>query len=314
MPFVLANAQQLSLPKLTQSVIDEFRKSALMDKLVWDNNAKAQGGASFSYVYNRVTTLPTAAPRLLNVDYVAQEPLTTAITATLGILGGRFQIDRALAANEQGVVDLVQFAIQQKAQATVAEFCNQFINGSAGLGTGEFDGLNVFLAGNPNQVINTAVDLDSSGDITTNWRTLLDLMRQARAQMDHAPSFWLMNQDMYAIWNAVMDRAGINVLSKAEYGYEAAQWGPSLVLPLGDAPGTSNPIIPTNAGITSIYGVYAAMDGVHGISPDNGNFIKTYLPNFSNSAPLQDGSVEMIGGIAIKSVRSVVQLSNIDIA
>lgn len=314
MPFILANAQQLSQPKLTTSVIDEFRKSALMDKLTWDNNAKAQGGASFSYVYNRVTTLPTAAPRLLNVDYVAQEPLTTAITASLGILGGRFQIDRALAANEREVVDLVQFAIQQKAQATVAEFCNQFINGVAANNTGEFDGLNVFLAGNPNQVINTAVDLDSSADITSNWRTLLDLMRSARAQMDHAPTFWLMNQDMYAVWNAVMDRAGINVLSKAEYGYEAAQWGPSLVLPLGDIPGTSNPIIPTANGVTSIYGVYAALDGVHGISPESGNFVRTYLPDFTQSAPLQAGSVEMIAGIAVKSVRSVVQLSNIDIA
>lgn len=314
MAWTLANAQQLSNNKLTKFVIDEFRKSALMDKLVWDNNAKSQGGASFSYTYNRVTTLPTAAPRLINADYTAQEPVTTAVTALLGILGGSFQIDRALAANEHEVVDLVQFHVQQKAQAAIAEYCNQFINGNAGGGTGEFDGLNIFLGLNPGQVIATGVDLDSSADITTNWRTLLDLMRSARALMDKAPSIWLMNQDMYAVWNQVMDRAGINVLSKAEYGYEAAQWGPSLVMPLGDIPGTSNPIIPTAAGLTSIYGLYLGLDGVHGLAPDNGAFIKTYLPDFTASGALQTGAVEMIAGMAVKAVRSVVRLTNIDIA
>lgn len=315
MPFTLANAQQLSQNKLAKMVVDEFRKSALMDKLVWDNNAKAQGGASFSYTYNRVTTLPTAAPRLINADYNAQEPVTTAVTAILGILGGSFQIDRALAANEHEVVDLVQFLVAQKAQAAVAEYANQFINGNAGLGTGEFDGLNIFLAGNPNQVINTAVDLENSTDISNNWRILLDAMRSARAQMDKAPSLWLMNQDMYAVWQSVMDRAGINVLSKSEYGYEVAQWGPSLVMPLGDIPGSSNPIIPTSvAGVTSIYGVYLGLDGVHGIAPDNGAFVKTYLPDFTNSAALQTGAVEIIAGLAVKANRSVVQLNNIDIA
>lgn len=314
MAWTLANAQQLSNSKLTKYVVDEFRKSALMDRLVWDNNAKVSGGASFTYAYNRVTTLPTAAPRLINGDYVAQEPQTTQFTATLGIFGGSFQIDRALAANEREVVDLVQFHVQQKAQAAVAEFHNEFINGNAGLGTGEFDGLDVFLGLNPGQVIATGVDLDSSGDITNNWRTLLDQMRAARALMDKAPSFWLMNQDMYAVWQSVMDRAGINVLSKQEYGYEVAQWGPSIVMPLGDIPGSSNPIIPTAAGLTSIYGVYTGMDGVHGVAPDNGAFVKTYMPDFTNSAALQTGSVEAIAAIAIKAARSVVRIDNIDIA
>ena len=315
MPFLLADARQLSQNKLTNYVIDEFRKSALMDKLAWDNNAKSQGGSSFNYVYNRVTTLPTAAPRLINADYNAQEPRTTAITATLGILGGSFQIDRALAANEKEVVDLVQFAVQQKAQATIAQYAHEFINGVALNNTGEFDGLDVFFAGGgAGQVIATGVDLDSGGDITSNWRTLLDQMRQARALMDKAPNIWLMNQDMYAVWQSVMDRAGINVLSKAEYGYEVAQWGPALVMPLGDRPGTSNPIIATANGLTSIYGLYLGLDGVHGIAPDNGAFVKTYLPDFTNSAALQTGAVEMIAGVAIKSIRSAVRIDNIDIA
>ena len=316
--FTLAQAQQLSQNKLTNYVIDEFRKSALADRLPWDDNAKAQGGASFAYSYNRVTTLPTATARRINADYTAQEAATTMITATLAILGGSFQIDRALAANERQVLDLVQFQLQQKAQATMAQFHNYFINGDAtandGQGNllGQFDGLDRFLAGAPGQVLNANVDLDSSADITTNWVQLLDAMRAARARMDNAPTVWLMNQDMFAVWQSVMDRAGINVLSKSEYGNEVAQWGSSLVMPLGDIPGTSNPIIPTGA-TTSIYGVYLGLDGVHGISPDNGAFVKPYLPNFNDAAAVQTGAVEMIAGIAVKSLRSVVRIDGIDI-
>lgn len=313
MAFTLANARELSNDKLTGFVIDEFRKSALADKLVWDNNAKSNG-ASFNYVYNRVSTLPTAAPRLVNGDYTAQNPLTEAITATLGILGGKFELDRALVANEREVVDLVQFHVAQKTKATLAEFHNQFINGDAGKNTGEFDGLDIFFGGGGSgQVINTGVALDDSTDITNNWRTLLDQMRTARSMMDMAPTVWLMNQAMYAVWQAVMDRAGINVLSKAEYGYEVAQWGPSLVMALGDIPATSDPIIPISAGLTSIYGIYIGLDGVHGIAPDSGNLVKTYLPNFSHADAVQEGAVEMVAGIAVKSIKSVVRIDNIDI-
>ena len=143
MAFTLASAQALSQNKLTKYVIDEFRKSALIDKLVWDNNAKSQGGASFNYSYNRIQALPTAGVRTIGgADYAPTEPVPQLITTTLAIMGGSFDIDRALAANEHEVVDLVDFLVQQKAQATVAEYANQFINGTT-VNAGEFDGLSV---------------------------------------------------------------------------------------------------------------------------------------------------------------------------
>jgi len=112
-----------------------------------------------------------------------------------------------------------------------------------------------------------------------------------------------------------MDRLGINTATKAEYGYEVSQWGPSLVMPLGDAPGGNTPIIPTSAGgLTSIYGVCLGLDGVHGVAPA-GQLIKTYLPNFQyNSNPVQDGEVEMIAGIAVKALSSIVRIDNLLIA
>lgn len=314
----LAQAQALSQSKLTNTVVDEFRKSALLDKLIFDDNATSNGGASFTYSYNRITTQPTAASRLLNVDYTAQETLTTQASARLAILGGRFQIDRALAANEHQVVDLIKFQMEQKAKATVAEFHNQFINGVAAQvpDLGEFDGLDLILTGAANQVITAGnLDLNDSTAITNNAPAFADFMRRARARLMRAPDVWLMNNDMYAVWQSIMDRLGINTATKAEYGYEVSQWGPSLVMPLGDIPGSTTPIIPTSVGgLTSIYGVCLGMDGVHGIAPA-GPLVKTYTPNFqTNSNPVQDGEVEMIAGIAVKALSSIVRVDNLLIA
>lgn len=42
MPITLADAKQLSQDKLTNYVIDEFRKSPLLDAMVFDNTVKPQ--------------------------------------------------------------------------------------------------------------------------------------------------------------------------------------------------------------------------------------------------------------------------------
>jgi hypothetical protein len=319
MALTLAQAQPLSQSKLSNVVVDEFRKSALLDKLIFDDNATSNGGASFTYTYNRITTQPTAASRVLNDDYNDLATLTEQASARLGILGGRFGIDRALAANEHKVVDLIKFQLEQKAKATVAEFHNQFINGDAAQDpdVGEFDGLDLILAGAGNQVITIAgnLDLNDSTAITNNAPAFADFMRRARARLMRSPDVWLMNNDMYAVWQSIMDRLGINTATKAEYGYEVSQWGPSMVMPLGDAPGGNTPIIPTSGvGLTSIYGVCLGLDGVHGVAPA-GQLIKTYLPNFQyNSNPVQDGEVEMIAGIAVKALSSIVRIDNLLIA
>lgn len=61
--FTLDDAKKLSQSKLTNHVIDEFRKSPLMDAMVFDDCVKPQGGNSLTYVYNRVSTYPTAEGR-----------------------------------------------------------------------------------------------------------------------------------------------------------------------------------------------------------------------------------------------------------
>lgn len=316
MAITLAQAQQLSQSKLTNFVIDEFRKSALLDMLPFDNTVKPQGGKTLAYVYNRVTTLPTAATRALNTEYTAQEAATTQQTVNLKVFGGSFQIDRVIAADEQQVLDLVDFEIQQKSQATIALFHDLFINGDSAADANAFDGLDKALTGSSTEITPAAaIDLSSSANIDTNWKVFLDALRKGRAKLDGAPSVILMNGDMFAAFQSVMDRAGINLASKANYGDEVVQWGNALVMALGDKPGTSDPIIATDesSGETAVYMARLALDGVHAVSPEGGKLVNTYLPNMTLPGAVKIGEVEMVAAMAMKATRAAGVLRKIKI-
>ena len=316
MALTLANAQQLSQSKLVQTVIDEFRQSPLLDKLPFDNTVKPQG-KSLAYVYNRVTTLPTAAARAINAEYVAQEAVTSQITANLKIFGGSYQIDRALRANEEQVVDLVMFEQDQKIKATKAMFHDMFINGDSALGAGtQFDGLDKILTGSSTEIDPGAIALDSAANIKTNWEAFLYQFRKMRAVMDGAPTLYLMNSDMFAAMQVVLDLAGQNTSTKENYGSEVLQWGPSLLMALGDRAGSSNPVIATSGvtGETDIFAVRLGMDGIHGISPEGNGIVNTYLPDFTRVEAVQTGAVEMIAAIALKATRAAAVLRSIKIA
>lgn len=319
MPITLAQAQQLSQNKLTNFVIDEFRKSALLDMLPFDNTVKAQGGKTLAYTYNRVKTLPTAAPRAINSEYTPQEADTEQKTVNLKIFGGSFQIDRVIQADENQVLDLVQFEVAQKSTATRALFHDQFINGDSGATATQFDGLDKAVTGSSTEITPTAaIDLSTSANIDTNWKVFLDALRRMRAKLDGAPTVFLMNTEMYGVFQSVMDRAGINLASKQNYGDEVSQWGSSLVMALGDKPGSANPIIPITAdatpGLTSIYAARLALDGVHGVSPEGNNPVNVYLPNMTTPGAVKLGEVEMVAAMAVKATRSAGVLRKIKIA
>ena len=312
----LAQAQQLSESKLTNYIIDEFRKSALLDMLPFDNCVKPQGGKTLAYVYNRISTQPTAAARALNAEYTPQETVTTQHTVNLKVFGGSFQVDRVIAEDEQQIIDHVMFQMEQKAKASIALFHDMFVNGDSGVGAGTtFDGLDKALTGSSTELTPAAaIDLNSSTDIDSNWKAFLDNLRKLRALMDGAPTLYLMNNDMYAVFQSVMDRAGINLLTKDNYGTEATQWGPSMVMALGDKPGTSNPIIETTDGKTSIYAVRLALDGVHGVSPTGSSLVREYLPVMSQPGAVKTGEVEMVAAMAIKATKSAAVLRDVLIA
>ncbi len=315
MPITLQQAKALSNDKLTHYVIDEFTQSALIDLMPFDNAVKPQGGTSLTYTYNRLKTQPTAAARALNAEYVPQEADTEPVSVNLKIFGGSFQVDRVVQKDETEAVDLVQFQLQQKIKAARALFHDWFINGDAGADPLAFDGLDKTVAGGPTELIpDEAIDLSTPAMIDTNWKMFLDTLRRLRAKLDGAPTLYLMNGDLFSVFQSVMDRAGMNLASKTNYGDEVLQWGGSMVMALGDKPGGATPIIGTAGdGTTCVYPVRLGLDGVHGVSPTGSKVIDTYLPDLSAPGAVKTGEVEMVAAVAIKAVKAAGVLRGVKI-
>ena len=315
MALTLAQIKPLSQDKLTQFVIDEFRKSPLLGLLPFDNTVKPQGGTTLAYVYNRVTTQPTAAGRAINSEYTAQETKTTAYTVALKIFGGSFEIDRVLATDENGqVVDNVQFQLSQKIKATESLFNDWFINGDSSDDSTSFDGINKAIASSSTDV-SASIDLSTAAKVKANWSELTDALRRFEAKLMERPTAYLVSREMYGVFQSVADHANGFTATKDEFGREVLKYGNAQIIEMGDKPGSSNPIIPTDAqGKTAIYAVCLGMEGVHGVSPTGSGVVNTYLPDMTAPGAVKKGEVEMVAAVAVKATRAAGVLRGIKIA
>lgn len=316
MPLTLAQAKQLSQDKLTDIIVDEFRKSPLLDLLPFDNTVKPQGGKSLTYVYNRVTTQPTAGGRALNSEYTAQETVTTQQVVNLKVMGGAYEIDRVIAEDETQVVNEVEFQTAQKAKATVAAFCDQFINGDSATVATDFDGINKAVTGSTTEIVPAnAIELETAANIKANYSTLLYDLRKMVGKMDEAPNMFLMNKELYTVFQALADIVPNITFTRDELGNEIGRYGAATLIALGDKPGTSDPIIATgNDGTTSLYAVRVGLDGVHGVSPDGNTLIKNYAPDMNGVGAVKKGEVEFVAAIAVKATKAIAALRNIKVA
>ena len=324
MAFTLAQAKQLSDSKLTNQIIDEFRKSPLLDALTFDNTVKPQGGKTLAYVYNRITTQPVAGTRAVNGEYTAQETVTSQQTVNLKIMGGSYELDRVIADDEKQVVDQIELQTTQKAKATVAVFNDLFINGNSATTATEFDGIDKAVTGSTTERNTGAViDLSDSDKIDTNYKKFLYQVRKLEASMDGKPTHYLMNSDLYAVFQTIADRVPNIHYVKNELGDEVLKYGNALLVEMGDKAGTSNPIIANASknvgstaytGLTSLYAVRLGIDGVHGVSPDGNKLIKHYYPDFKTAGAVKKGEVELVGAIVVKATKSVGAIRNIKVA
>lgn len=319
MALTLSDAQALSESKFSAQVIDEFRHDPLFDMMIFDNNAKAQGGKSLTYVYNRVTTLPTAAFRTIGSDYTAQEAKTTQYTVTLKPFGGSFEVDRILQSDEQQVMDLIQFELSQKIKATKALFTDTFINGDADSGNA-FDGIDTALTSSNTEVIpETTIDLSTSEMITANGNLFMDELDKMLSALDGVPTAILVNRKLASVINGIARRSGYFSSNEADaFGAPVTKYAGIPIIALGDKPGVyggETPIIPVSedAGETSLYAVRIGLDGVHAISPEGNNIVNTYLPNMAEPGAIKKGEVEMISAVALKATRAAGVLRKIKV-
>lgn len=315
MALTLAQAKALSQDKLTNEVIDEFRTSPLLNDLVFDNTVKPQGGKSLAYVFNRITTQPSANTRAINGEYTAQETVTDQVVTNLKVMGGSYEIDRVIAEDEKQVVDEIQFQTNQKAKATKAKFMDLFVNGNSTSEATEFDGIDVAVTGTTTEIIPANnIDLSSSSAIDSNYKEFLYLLRQMNKNMDGAPTHYLMNGDLYAVFQTIADRVPNISFTRDELGNEIGRYGSAILVNMGDKPGSTNPIIGNTAGVTSLYAVRLGRDGVHGVSPDGNDIIRTYLPDMTAPGAVKKGEVEFVGAVAVKATRAVGAIRKLKVA
>ena len=313
MAITLAQAQNLSQSKLTNKIVDEFRKCPLLDAIPFDNTVKPQGGKTLAYVFNKITTQPKAGARKINGEYTSQETVTTPETVVLKVMGGAYELDRVIAADEKQVVDHIQFQSTQKAKATRAYFLDQFINGDVAVDADGFDGIDKAVKGTVTERnTDSTLDLSNSAAIDSNYKTFLYELRRMEAKMVEKPTHYLMNSDMYAVFQTIADRVPNIRYDKDAFGEEIIKYGKAVLVDMGDKPGSddttgeTNPIVANAAnGETSLYAVVLGEDKVHGVSPDGNEVIKHYYPDFKTAGAVKKGEVEMVGAIAVETTRAV---------
>jgi len=314
---LLEDLKPLSQNKLTTAVIDEFRRSPVLNILGFDNTIKPQGGNTFFYTYNRVTDRPAGQGRAINTEYSATKAVTEDITVQLKIFGGKFGIDRALARVETGqVVDNVTFQAQQQINAATRLFNDWFVNGDALADPLQFDGIDKIASGGGAELDVAGIDLSTAAAIKTNWPDLLYALRQQRKLMPDAPNAYFMNSDMFAVFQSIADNNVQFQEVRDTMGNEIIRWGNVSLIQMGDKSGLSTPIIDTDdsAGTTTIYPVWLNEEGVHGITPDGASGFNMYMPDFTEPGAVKYGEVEMLAAIVAKTTRAVGAIRNIKIA
>lgn len=314
MAITLADVQVNFQDHLYPQVIDEFRKNNfLLDQMIFDDAVSPTGGgATMTYAYNRVITQATAATRAINTEYTAQAAKKKRYTVDLKILGGSFEIDRVLAATG-GIVDEVQFQLNQKIKATQAAFSDMVINGDTSKDANGFDGLSKALTGSATEV-DGGIDLSTTEKVTTNYLAFLDLLDEMISTMDGAPTALIGNGQMMAKVRAAARRASMYQTTKDNWGQQVEYYGNIPLVDLGAKAGSNDPIVATDSGKTSLYAVRIGLDGFHGVSVAGQSPIKTWLPDFGTAGAVKKGEVEMVAAVALKAQKAAAVLRNVTVA
>lgn len=314
MAIMLMDVQANMQDHLSAQVIDEFRKNSfLLDNMIFDDAVSPTGGGStLTYAYTRVSTPASAATRAINTEYEGQEAKKQRHVVDLKVFGGAFDIDRVLASTG-GIVDEVQFQLQQKVKATQALFSDMVINGDTLSDAYGFDGLSKALEGSDTEV-ETQIDLSTSALVTENYMQFLDELDEMIARLDGAPSCLLGNAAMMAKVRAVARRASMYQTDRDSWGNLVEYYGGIPLIDLGAKSGSTDPIIATEGGKTSLYAVRLGLDGFHGVTMNSQSPIRTWLPDFETAGTVKRGEVEMVAAVALKSTRAAAVLRGIKIS
>lgn len=328
----LAEARVGREDKVYQQVIDIFRReSPLLDALQFDDCiTPSVGGSNLTYGYLRTLTPSTAGFRAIGEEYKENTAKREKITTDLKVFGGEFKIDRVIA-NTSGIVDEVNYQLEEKIKATKNLFHYTIINGDSAKDSTAFDGLNVALVNSSTEInAGSYIDISTETAMDDNYKALLDMLDNFLAELNGKPSFLLGNSKMIAKLKSAARRAGY--LSRAEdafgrsvEGYDGIPFmDMEYYTEIIEGTAVEKPIVPiasrtigtdnTVTGLTDLYAVSIGLDKFHGVTVSNNGIITYRLPDFNTAGAVKSGDVEMIAAVALKNTRSAGVLRNIKIS
>ena len=326
MAITLAEAKVGMADKVVQSVIDMFQRSSLLlDRLTFDDSiSPGTGGSTLTYGYVQLKTPSQAAVRSINSEYTAGEAKREEKTTSAVIMGGSFEVDRVLQ-NTSGAIDELAFQAEQKVKATSNYFHNLVINGAAttpasGFVAGTFDGLRKLLAGTSNE-FTSDTQITTSAELSSNGQAFLDEVDKLVAAIDGNCDLLMMNQKMLLKLRSIARRAGYYERQKDDFGRYVETFASVPMVDLGKFynGSASVDVVGTSAasssafGMTSIFAVSLGLDGFHGISPQGGKLIDTYMPDMNAPGAVKKGEVELVAGVALKNTLKAAVLKDIPV-
>ena len=308
MPVTLAQASLNAVSDLDLSVINEFRSSRLLDRMIFDDVVNPiGGGATLTYAYTRQITTPTAAFRAINSEYTPSEVTVARYSTDLKPLGGSFQIDRVLGRVGPAASGQVSLQMSEKIRAAQATFANGVINGDSAVDANSFDGLNKALTGSTTEDL-TVYDLSGARDTTWAFK-VLDAVDSLLSRVDGGATILIGNtRAIQAVRSAaritnmyVASPTGL-VTNTNQPAYADTYAGVEL-FDAGTRIDGSTPLVrysatdPDGAGAlvaggTDLYAVRIGLDGFHAVAT-TGPLMYTWLPDFSTAGAVKTGEVEL---------------------
>lgn len=325
MPITLAEAKATMQDKLLQLVIDEFRReSRLLDLLTFDDTVSpGTGGSTLTYAYTRLKTPSTAGARAINAEYTANEAKREKASTDLKIFGGAFEIDRVIQ-NTSGALNEIDFQLKEKIKGARNYFHYQAINGDSAVSSTTFDGLSKILTGSSTE-IGTGEVTDLSATVTqTTALALLEKLDNFIAVLDGKPDAIMGNTKLINKLKAAARVAGYKTESEDAFGRTVEGYNGIEFIDLGQYYNgtTTVPVVPVvtrtvatveTTGLTDLYAVTFALDGLHGATPQGGVGMRAYLPDLDTPGAVKKGEVEMVAGLVLKKTLKAAVLRNIKV-
>lgn len=279
-----------------------------------------------TYGYTRLKSPATAGFRAMNTEYTAQEAKREKATADLKIFGGSATLDRVIQSTS-GAVNEMDFQLKQKVIGATNLFHYTVINGDDTLRVDEFDGLDKMLTGTSTE-FNTgaALDLSTSAQLDTNYKTFLDMLDEFLSEFDGTPGMLTGNSKLMTKIRSAARRAGYLTQSEDAFGKKVLGYNGIPLVDLGyyyNGTGTvpTVKIVDTRnpgggaviTGLTDLYAVSFGLDGFHGVSPAGSKIINTYLPDMSQPGAVKKVEVEMVAAVVLKNSRKAGVFRNIKV-